>query len=57
MIFFEPRIGDLAGWHSALIIDPANPQDEIAADHDYVIQLQEWLIHCHIGHHTTNNNV
>lgn len=32
------------GLYGALIIDPANPQDEIAADHDYVIQLQEWLV-------------
>lgn len=32
------------GLYGALIIDPANPQDEIAADHDYVIQLQEWLM-------------
>ncbi|MER8483191.1 DUF4396 domain-containing protein [Mesorhizobium sp. M1322] len=32
------------GLYGALIIDPANPQDEIAADRDYVIQLQEWLM-------------
>jgi uncharacterized membrane protein len=32
------------GLYGALIIDPANAQDEIAADHDYVIQLQEWLM-------------
>ncbi|RWF53584.1 MAG: DUF4396 domain-containing protein [Mesorhizobium sp.] len=32
------------GLYGALIIDPANPQDQIAADHDYVIQLQEWLM-------------
>ncbi|RWQ43179.1 MAG: DUF4396 domain-containing protein [Mesorhizobium sp.] len=32
------------GLYGALIIDPGNPQDEIAADHDYVIQLQEWLM-------------
>lgn len=31
------------GLYGALIIDPANPADEVAADHDYVIQLQEWL--------------
>ena len=29
------------GLYGALIIDPAN---EILADHDYVIQLQEWLM-------------
>ncbi|UCI06509.1 DUF4396 domain-containing protein [Mesorhizobium sp. B1-1-8] len=32
------------GLYGALIIDPANPADEVAADHDYVIQLQEWLV-------------
>jgi hypothetical protein len=32
------------GLYGALIIDPANPEDEIAADHEYTIQLQEWLI-------------
>jgi FtsP/CotA-like multicopper oxidase with cupredoxin domain len=32
------------GLYGALIIDPANPADEIAADHEYTIQLQEWLI-------------
>ena len=31
------------GLYGALIVDPANSTDEIAADHDYVIQLQEWL--------------
>lgn len=32
------------GLYGALIIDPGNPTDEIAADHDYTIQLQEWLV-------------
>lgn len=32
------------GLYGALIIDPANAEDEIPADHDYVIQLQEWLM-------------
>ena len=32
------------GLYGALIIDPASPADEIAADHEYTIQLQEWLI-------------
>ena len=32
------------GLYGALIIDPANPADEITADHEYTIQLQEWLI-------------
>jgi manganese oxidase len=27
-----------------LIIDPANPANEVPADHDYVVQLQEWLM-------------
>ncbi|MBV8237796.1 MAG: multicopper oxidase domain-containing protein [Sphingomonas sp.] len=31
------------GLYGALIIDPANPADELRADHDYVVQLQEWL--------------
>lgn len=33
----------LLGLYGALIIDPADAADEIPADHDYVIQLQEWL--------------
>ena len=32
------------GLYGALIIDPANPADEITADHDYTVQLQEWLV-------------
>jgi manganese oxidase len=32
------------GLYGALIIDPANPADEITADHEYTIQLQEWLM-------------
>jgi hypothetical protein len=32
------------GLYGALIIDPPRPADEVAADHDYTIQLQEWLI-------------
>ncbi|MDX8466241.1 DUF4396 domain-containing protein [Mesorhizobium sp. VK23B] len=32
------------GLYGALIIDPTNPADEVAADHDYVIELQEWLV-------------
>ncbi len=31
------------GLYGALIIDPSNPADEVPADHDYVVQLQEWL--------------
>ncbi len=32
------------GLYGALIIDPASSTDEIAADHEYTVQLQEWLI-------------
>ena len=32
------------GLYGALIIDPANPADEVPADHEYVIQIQEWLM-------------
>ncbi|MFZ5674706.1 MAG: DUF4396 domain-containing protein [Pseudomonadota bacterium] len=32
------------GLYGAMIIDPANPADEIKTDHEYVIQLQEWLM-------------
>ncbi len=31
------------GLYGALIIDPKNPAAEPAADHEYVLQLQEWL--------------
>jgi len=31
------------GLYGAMIIDPTNPADEIETDHEYVIQLQEWL--------------
>ena len=32
------------GLYGALIIDPANPADEIHADHEYTVELQEWLV-------------
>ena len=32
------------GLYGALLIDPADPRDEISADHEYTIQLQEWLV-------------
>lgn len=32
------------GLYGALIIDPANPTDGLKTDHEYVIQLQEWLM-------------
>jgi hypothetical protein len=31
------------GLYGALIIDPKKPTDEVRADHEYVIELQEWL--------------
>lgn len=40
----KPDRTQALGLYGALIIDPANPADEVAADHDYVIQLQEWLV-------------
>ena len=32
------------GLYGALIIDPKNPADEITADHEYTVELQEWLV-------------
>lgn len=32
------------GLYGALIIDPATPDPSLAADHEYTIQLQEWLM-------------
>ena len=32
------------GLYGALIIDPAEPADVPKADHEYTIQLQEWLV-------------
>ncbi|WP_454734104.1 DUF4396 domain-containing protein [Cupriavidus basilensis] len=32
------------GLYGALIIDPANLGDELTADHEYTLQLQEWLV-------------
>jgi FtsP/CotA-like multicopper oxidase with cupredoxin domain len=40
----KPDRTQALGLYGALIIDPANPADEVTADHDYVIQLQEWLM-------------
>jgi len=39
----KPDRTQALGLYGALIIDPANANDEIPADHEYVIQLQEWL--------------
>jgi manganese oxidase len=32
------------GLYGAMIIDPANPGDEVKADQEYTVQLQEWLM-------------
>lgn len=40
----KPDRTQALGLYGALIIDPANPADEVAGDHDYVIELQEWLV-------------
>ncbi len=39
----EPDRTQALGLYGALIIDPADAAAEVRADHDYVIQLQEWL--------------
>ena len=31
------------GLYGALIIDPATPDPSLAADHEYILQIQEWL--------------
>jgi len=31
------------GLYGALIVEPANAEDRIVTDHDYTLQLQEWL--------------
>jgi FtsP/CotA-like multicopper oxidase with cupredoxin domain len=40
----KPDRTQALGLYGAFIIDPANPVDEVRADHEYVIQLQEWLL-------------
>jgi len=40
----KPDRTQALGLYGALIIDPANPADEVPADHDYVVELQEWLM-------------
>jgi hypothetical protein len=32
------------GLYGAMIIDPAQPGDEVRADHEYTLMLQEWLL-------------
>jgi FtsP/CotA-like multicopper oxidase with cupredoxin domain len=32
------------GLYGALIIEPARPDPSVHADHDYIVQLQEWLL-------------
>jgi FtsP/CotA-like multicopper oxidase with cupredoxin domain len=36
-------IAQALGLYGAIIIDPADAQDEVKADHEYVVQLQESL--------------
>lgn len=40
----KPDREQALGLYGALIIDPKNPADEVKADHEYVIELQEWLM-------------
>lgn len=40
----KPDRTQALGLYGSFIIDPANPADEVTADHEYVIQLQEWLL-------------
>lgn len=40
----KPDRTQALGLYGALIIDPADPADEVQTDHDYVIELQEWLV-------------
>ncbi len=39
----KPDRTQALGLYGALIIDPANAADEVSADHDAAIELQEWL--------------
>ena len=32
------------GLYGALIIDPINPSDEVPANHEFIVELQEWLV-------------
>jgi len=40
----KPDRTQALGLYGALIIDPANPADEVPATKEYVVQLQEWLM-------------
>ncbi|TPL78942.1 DUF4396 domain-containing protein [Mesorhizobium sp. B2-3-13] len=40
----KPDRTQALGLYGALIIDPSNPADEVQADHDYALELQEWLV-------------
>lgn len=39
----QPDRTQALGLYGAFIIDPKDPATEVAADHDYVVELQEWL--------------
>ncbi|MEO7384766.1 MAG: multicopper oxidase domain-containing protein, partial [Novosphingobium sp.] len=40
----KPDRTQALGLYGALIIDPADPAAEVKSDHEYVVQLQEWLL-------------
>ncbi len=40
---YAPDRQQSLGLYGAIVIDPADPAKEVKADHEYVIQLQEWL--------------
>ncbi len=40
----KPDRTQALGLYGALIIDPTDPADEVVADHEYVVELQEWLL-------------
>lgn len=40
----KPDRTQALGLYGAFIIDPANQSDEVPADRDYALQLQEWLM-------------
>jgi FtsP/CotA-like multicopper oxidase with cupredoxin domain len=40
----KPDRTQALGLYGAFIVDPKNADEEVPANHDYVIQLQEWLM-------------
>jgi len=41
---YAPDRQQALGLYGAIIIDPKEVQDDVKADHEYVVQLQEWLM-------------